>query len=125
MSARIGRCSRAGRSGKATNFYDDRALELLKRIRDSENYGQQREAAAADGNHGTRELEFEEKTDEVFELDNRGRGRGGSKQAVVREADPSTLAAAFSRRRGIRRHAKRVEKLRQEQSQQPESFDQE
>jgi superfamily II DNA/RNA helicase len=136
---RIGRCSRAGRTGRATNFYDSLSAELMRRIKNTQLPRLPSPAAQPayeedmDNNIDVapraqaREVEFEARN-ESDELTKNQRGqsdvRTGSTTASVRAGskdgemcveaadaeDGNTLANAFSRRRGIRRSQKRYQR---------------
>lgn len=99
---RIGRCSRAGRKGFATNFYDVRSEDLV--------------SAIVSGGESNQSLSVEA-PDSVMEGDGSGQNVPSSGVKPNASSSGTSVTQAFSRRRGFRRTIKRARELEQGQGQ--------
>jgi len=103
---RIGRCSRAGRKGFATNFFDVRSEDLVNAIVSG---GEANESLA---------VEAPDAVMDGAEEDNGDKSTGVKPASTGSSSTSTSVTQAFSRRRGFRRTIKRA----REQGQFNESF---
>jgi superfamily II DNA/RNA helicase len=127
---RIGRASRGGSTGRATNFYSEESKDLVYNIMQSSALSEKEKAAAADGAVGS-ELDLSFGQDHG---DEEGTQRRRQRVHSTDKIDTSmggqgSLEQSFSRRRGLRRRVKRsiradeaADEARQEEQQEEQQF---